>query len=87
MDTEQENIRQQPSELANIKSPTLEALCQDLDTFINELNFDGDPKSTSLQINNYSLTVSVSKYTRELFFNLLFRESMQKTTTQDILQY
>ncbi|KAG1380030.1 hypothetical protein G6F61_004423 [Rhizopus arrhizus] len=55
MDTEQENIRQQPSELANIKSPTLEALCQDLDTFINELNFDGDSKATSLQINNYSL--------------------------------
>ncbi|EIE89601.1 hypothetical protein RO3G_14312 [Rhizopus delemar RA 99-880] len=48
MDIEQVAMRQQPSESETIKSPALEALCHDLDMFINELSLSNQPKKVSI---------------------------------------
>lgn len=59
MDIEQVVMRQQPSESETIKSPALEALCHDLDMFINELSLNSNYKTSSNQLDSYSLSVSI----------------------------
>ncbi|KAG1456664.1 hypothetical protein G6F46_000111 [Rhizopus delemar] len=56
MDIEQVAMRQQPSESETIKSPALEALCHDLDMFINELSLSSNYKTSSNQLNSYNLS-------------------------------
>ncbi|KAI9270866.1 CNH domain-containing protein [Sporodiniella umbellata] len=51
---QQENY--QPSEAEAVKSPTLEALCQDLDLFINELSLGNNDKPTTIQLNHNNLS-------------------------------
>lgn len=64
------NIRQQLSETEAVKSPTLEALCHDLDLFINELSLGNNVKPNSIQLNHDNLSVSVVPLPFLLFFSL-----------------
>lgn len=50
------SIRQQLSETEAVKSPTLEALCHDLDLFINELSLGNNVKPNSIQLNHDNLS-------------------------------